>query len=225
MTRKRLLTGCFAAACLAAATAQAQFYVRADGAYSKTVRAAFADNDPTLCRICGNATGTSAGQFDDFGSGAAVSVGAGTRFSPSGRVDITLGYRKYKLDQSDKFNPPTQFNADITSLALMGNLYLELSDKGGVTPYIGFGVGASQNTLGDVAIENSGIKGTIPGDTKLGFAWGAMFGFSFPLASHFAIDIAYRYTDLGNVQTKQGVTFNGVAFGYSGASGQLHAHE
>ena len=225
MIYKRLLSAFFATTLLAAGSAQAQFYIRADGAFSKSTNAGFQDNDPTTgFLISGDAAGTVPGQFNDFGNGAAVSVGAGTRFSPSGRIDVTAAYRKYKLDQSDKFAPPTSFKADITSMAVMANLYLELAE-GGVTPYIGGGVGMSQNKLGDVALDNSGIQGTIQGDTKLGFAWGAMLGFSFPLASHLAIDIAYRFMDLGDVQTKQALTIAGTAVPYSGASGHLRAHE
>jgi len=226
MISKGFLTGCIGAALLAAGSAQAQFYVRADGAYSKTVRADFQDTDPSagVFLISGNAAGTATGQLDDYGKGVAVSVGAGTRFAPSGRADITLAYRKYKLDQSDKFNPPTKFTADITSLALMGNLYLEFSE-GGVTPYIGGSVGAAQNRIGDLSFDLAGIQGTVTGDTKLGFAWGATFGFSFPMASHFAFDIAYRYMDLGDIQTKTDLTFGGVALPYGGASGHLRVHE
>jgi opacity protein-like surface antigen len=226
MISKGFLTGCFGAALLAAANAQAQFYVRADGAYSKTTTANFVDNDPTTgFVIFGDPSAVNPGQFNDFGSGAAVSVGAGTRFAPSGRTDITLAYRKYKLDQHDKNAPPTSFKADITSLALMGNLYFELSDSGGVTPYIGGGLGVAQNKLGDVTLANSGFQGTIVGDTKVGFAWGVMLGFSFPVASHLAFDIAYRYMDLGEVQTTGNLTIAGTAFPYAGASGHLRAHE
>lgn len=227
MINKRVLTWIFGAALLASGGAEAQFYVRADGAYSKTVRAEFQDVDPTTgFLISGNTTGTAPGQLDDFGRGTAVSVGAGTRFAPSGRTDITVAYRKFKLDQNDKFNPPTKFTADITSVAVMGNLYLELSENGGVTPYIGLGVGAAQNKLGDVSFDDgAGFNGTVVGDTKLGFAWGAMFGFSFPMASHFAFDIAYRYMDLGDVQTKADLTITGVAVPYAGASGHLRVHE
>ena len=226
MTRTKVLTGCFAAALLAAGSAQAQFYIRADGALSKTTNAGFVDNDPTTgFVISGDASGTNPGQFNDFGTGAAVGIGAGTRFAPSGRTDITLTYRKYKLDQNDKNGPPTNFKANIDSLAVMGNLYFEFSE-GGVTPYLGFGVGAAQNRLGDVTLNNPVVgQGSITGDTKLGFAWGAYFGFSFPLASHFAIDIAYRFVDLGDVRTKTDLTLNGIATPYSGASGHLRAHE
>ena len=95
-----------------------------------------------------------------------------------------------------------------------------------MTHYLGLSAGAAQNKLGDVALNNPGLgTATITGDTKLGFAWGAMFGFSFPLASHLAIDIAYRYVDLGDVQTKPAFTSGGVAFAYPGASGHLRAHE
>jgi|SRR5262249_31730268 len=227
MISKGFLMGCFGAALLTAGSAQAQFYVRADGAVSKTTNAGFVDNDPTTgFVIFGDASGINPGQFNDFGTGGAVGIGAGTRFAPSGRTDITLTYRKYKLDQNDKNGPPsTNFKANIDSLAVMGNLYFEFSE-GGVTPYLGLGVGASQNKLGDVTINNPALgQGSIIGDTKLGFAWGAYFGFSFPLASHLAIDIAYRFVDLGDVQTKTDLTLNGVVTPYSGASGHLRAHE
>jgi opacity protein-like surface antigen len=157
-----------------------------------------------------------------------VSFGAGTRFAPSGRVDITATIRKYRLNQNDKAVPPTNFKADLTSLSVMANLYLELSENGGVTPYIGGSLGAAQNKLGDLKFDDgAGFNGTVAGDTTLGFAWGAMFGFSFPLAKHFAFDIAYRYMDLGSVQTvrDQPLTAGGITANYGGASGHLRVHE
>jgi opacity protein-like surface antigen len=228
MIDKRILTGCFAAALLAAGGAQAQFYVRADGAFSSTTTAEFKDVDPsTLGLICGNGC-TSPGQFNDFGNGAAVSVGAGTRIGPGARTDITATIRKYKLDQSDKGNPPAKFQADVTSAALMGNIYFEFSE-GGVTPYLGLSAGAVVNKLGNLSFgDGAAFQGTVPGEPKLGFGWGASFGFSFPLASHLAIDIAFRYFDLGTVQTKSNelltIGANPPAT-YPGASGNLRVHE
>lgn len=226
MINKRLLMACLAVALLAAGSAHAQFYIRADGAVSRSARADFKDNgNPGL--ICGDAGCTSAGQFDDFGTGSAVSVGAGTRFAQNGRLDFTAGYRKYKLDQNDKAVPPAKFKADVTSLALMGNLYLELA-MGGVTPYLGVGLGAAQNKLGDLAFDDgAGFQGKVAGDSRIGFAYGFMFGFSFPVASHLAFDLAYRYMDLGQVQTvlNQPLTVGAITANYPGASGHLRAHE
>lgn len=227
MASKRLLTACFAAALLAAGSAQAQFYVRADGAYSKSDRVDFADVGP-LGIICGDATCTSGGQFNDFGGGAAVGLGFGTRFAPDGRTDLTFTYRKYKLDQDDKGNPPARFKADLDSLAVMGNLYFEFTEGRGVAPYFGIGAGVAYNKLGDLSFDDgAGFQGSVSGDSKLNFAWGAMFGFGIPLGGRLVLDIAYRYMDLGDVQTIQNrdLTVGGITASYPGATGHLHAHE
>ena len=225
MISKRLSTGCLAVALFAAGSAHAQFYIRADGAVSQSARADFKDNGNFI--ICGDPACGTPGQFDDFGTGAAVSVGAGTRFAANGRLDFTVTGRKYKLDQNDKAVPATKFKADLTSLALMGNIYLELS-AGGVTPYLGVAIGAAQNRLGDLTFDDgAGFQGKVAGDAKLGFAYGFMFGFSFPVASHLAFDLAYRFMNLGDVHTvlNQPLTVGGITANYPGASGHLLAHE
>ena len=228
MVRPRLLTGCFLVSLCAAGTAQAQLYFRADTGYSKSTGANFKDNDPNLNLICGNAACQS-GQFDDFGGTVILSAGVGTRLNPNVRTDVTLGYRKYKLDQTDNGAPPTKFTADIKSLAVMANGYYDFS-AGGVKPYAGIGIGAARNNLGAISFDDgAGFRGNVPGDTKTGFAFAVMLGASIPLGQTLVLDVGYRYTDLGDVKSKTNapVTVNGVVVPppYPGATGNLRANE
>lgn len=226
---KKFAAASFAVALLAAGSAQAQLYFRADTGYSKSTSADFHDNDPNLFIICGDPACNTPGKLDDFGNAFILSAGVGTRFNPSVRGDVTLGYRKYKLDDSDAALTPVKYTADIASLALMANAYYDFP-AGGFTPYVGVGIGASQNKLGTVSFnDGAGFGGSLPGDTKTNFAFAIMFGAGIPLGQSLILDVGYRYFDMGEVKAKSGgdVTINGVVVPppYPGATGNLRAHE
>lgn len=228
MVRAKFSTACFLVMLCAAGAAQAQLYFRADTGYSRSTGADFRDNDSSLNLICGDPS-CQAGKFDDFGSSIILGAGVGTRLNPNVRTDVTLGYRKYKLDQSDSGVPPAKFTADITSLALMANGYYDFSTSG-VSPYVGIGIGVAQNKLGTVSFDDgAAFRGNVPGDTKTGAAFAVMLGAGIPLGQSLVLDVGYRYVDLGEVRSKTdaAVTVNGVVVPppYPGATGHVRAHE
>ncbi len=211
-----------------------EVYWRADVGYSWAADADIRDKNFTADGvICGDAACNTPGELDDVGDSAALQVGAGWRFNANLRADLTLGYRGwYELDDGDRFAPPNQFSADITSWAFMANYYWDFTVPWQVKPYVGGGVGVASNEVDDVRGTTPlapGLTATAPGDTVSDVAWAVMAGASVPINPGLAFDVGYRYIDLGDAESGSGVlSCAPVAcpgLTYSGASGDLASHE
>lgn len=212
-------------------TAQAQLYYRLDTGYSKSLRANIQDQDPDFPQICGDAL-CMPGRLDGaVDSSVVLSSGVGRHFSRNVRGDVTLGYRGgYKLDDSDNFSPSNHFKADITSLALMANVYRDFPSAV-VTPYLGVGIGVVHNRIATISLEDGvGSTGTAPGGKKIGLAFAFMAGAGIPLGDS-TLDVGYRFIDLGKVESGSGdIIMDNIVVGvtttpYAGATGKLRAHE
>ena len=217
---------CGVAGMVAAGAAQAQWYGRVDLGWSDTTNADFADKDFALDgAICADLACTTAGKLQDLGSTFVAGAGVGYRFNRSLRGDVVLGFRHgYQLRGSDALG--TQFSADVKSTALMVNAYWDFHLANKWMPYIGAGVGATQNEVKPISINNGGLVFGLPGGKTNDTAVALMAGLAIPMAT-FTFDFGYRYFDLGKIETNAGaVTFGSQPVGtYSGAIGNLRAHE
>ena len=77
---------------------------------------------------------------------------------------------------------------------------------------VGVGVGGSYNTISsfiDVNTPNLGVA-YAPTASKWNFAWAAYAGFAYHVTHNFTVELAYRYIDLGNAQSGDLVTYNGI---------------
>src|SRR5690606_8344763 len=93
--------------------------------------------------------------------------------------------------------------ADISAWTTLVNAYFDLANFGGLTPYVGAGLGASYVTTSDVNYTNpNGTTGTHEGDSKWNLAWALMAGVSYDISSQLALDVNYRYLNLGKAQTE-----------------------
>jgi opacity protein-like surface antigen len=216
-------------AVLAAQTAQAQVYFRADSGISFSEGVDFKDSDPNTFLICGNQACSQPGKLEDFGNAFIFSAGLGYRVGAHARADVVLGYRRYYLNMSDAGAPPAQFTANVQSLSAMLNAYIDFP-SGAWVPFVGAGVGQAKNKIGTLSFDDgAGFQGNVAGGTHSGRAWAVMAGAGFPVAGGGTIEFGYRYVDLGKVETAAGasVMVNGVVVPppYPGASGNLRAHE
>jgi opacity protein-like surface antigen len=101
--------------------------------------------------------------------------GVGYRYSDNFRADITMDWSgDYKVAPG----------AEISTTAVLGNVYYDFANDSMFTPYIGVGAGYGW-------VEGSG--GIADDD---GFAVGAAAGFSVDLTNNIAIDTGYRFRDI-----------------------------
>jgi opacity protein-like surface antigen len=98
--------------------------------------------------------------------------------------------------------PPVTFvdpmHTSIRSTTLMFNGYKDLGSFGGITPYIGAGVGVSYNKMDEVSFtDNPYLLNRIQGDSRLSLAWSLMAGIGYQVSDRAILDLGYRYMDYG----------------------------
>lgn len=129
---------------------------------------------------------------EDLSSYGFFEAGVGCQLVENMRFDITGGYRlKGSLD--DDFDV---VDADWQAFTGFFNVYWDITNYGGFTPYLGGGVGVAHHRLTNV---------DLPGDSSSGsntdFAWNITAGLSYDVAPGLLLDVAYRFVDLGSAKS------------------------
>ncbi len=93
-------------------------------------------------------------------------------------------------------------HSQIKSTTLMFNGYKDLGNYGGLTPYIGAGVGVAYNQMGETYFTgNYALPARIEGDSRLSLAWALMAGVGYQISDRAILDFGYRYIDMGKAQS------------------------
>lgn len=114
-----------------------------------------------------------------FGFIAAV----GNRFE-NVRGEVEMAYRTNDMDEFSS-GGTLSVNGDITSLAVMGNLLVDLPLGESLQPFLGAGMG--------LANVEANITGILNEDDDTVFAYQAIAGIGFPLTHVTTLDLQYRY--------------------------------
>jgi opacity protein-like surface antigen len=131
----------------------------------------------------------------------AAVIGGGIGYKGSWlRTDVTLDYSATAYRGS--IFAPGDATAKVGALTTLFNGYLDLGTWYGLTPYIGAGAGASQIKTTDYI--SSAAPPFTPGlsNTQWKFAWALMAGTAYSFTPSFAMDLGYRYLNLGDVSTQ-----------------------
>lgn len=116
------------------------------------------------------------------------------------RTELEYTFRsKAKLDGIALPNSITT-NADMRTQNLMANVYYDFRNSSSFTPYVSAGVGASFNKLNVSERDSSAVSGNAS-DKKTDFAWSLGLGVNYEINKNLDLDLAYRYMDLGKVDT------------------------
>lgn len=150
-----------------------------------------------------------------------VGVGLGYRFSDHIRVDVTGDYRlSSDITFADSIGAVQTGGMDST--VLLANVYWDITNMSGFTPYIGAGIGATYNRVDRL------YEGNPPPDYEIGennwaFAAALMAGVSYDVSDSLKLDANYRYLWLGDGQTafESNTGVNPFRFKYD----DLAAHE
>src|SRR5262249_47421606 len=94
----------------------------------------------------------------------------------------------------------------------LGNVYIDLGTWWHITPFIGAGAGFARNTIDNFRDINTPMGGVAYGASasKWNFAWAAHAGLAYQVTPTFAVELAYRYIDLGNAESGDLITYQGV---------------
>ncbi|KQP33931.1 porin [Methylobacterium sp. Leaf104] len=159
--------------------------------------------------------------------------GVGYQFNAFLRGDITGEYRGgSRLNFSDStLETPTYkyldyYNANLASVVVMANGYIDLGTWYGVTPYIGGGVGSAFHHVSgfnDIGPAGSGIAREKYSST---FAWSAQAGLAYSVTPNLKLELGYRYSNLGSVKLGAINCFNnGCDLPYSYTAKDITSHD
>jgi opacity protein-like surface antigen len=211
--------------------AAAAWYLRGNAGYEKSLAADFSDTDcksanpPALFGCVNGNDGQPIGSYGDFGNFPLAEIAVGRQFLPWLRADLAVSYRfNMNYEGNANFlavgvNQPVSAKAD--SVTGMVNLFVDVNGLLAgrklwrFQPYVGGGVGLSYNRIGQMTFrfpDNPGahkVSVTPSGDRK-DFAFMLAVGTGIVLTERLSLDLAYRYFDLGRVETTPGNMFMDV---------------
>lgn len=159
-----------------------------------------------------------------FSSGVTYRAGIGYQFSQWLRADATVEFRgktdfsaldRYEgVDDADDstWDASNDYEARTRQWLLMANAYIDLGTYAGITPYIGGGIGAAQNSVysfRDVNVQNGGTAYAEP-HTQWNMAWALHAGMAMDINERLTMDLGYSYLHLGDAQSGDISTFDGT---------------
>ena len=198
------------------AAAAGDYYVRAGVGFDRPAGTIFMDRDcssssPAALYGCG--TGGDGAPFrsvGDFGTTHALELGLGYAAAPSVRFEVLVEYRpRFAFEGRTNFLAPERrqsVSADLSSLSGMLAAYVDLPGLGlprlgPFGPFIGAGVGAVHTRIGESRMTFPRTTTIVPGASRTGLNWMLTAGVAAALSERTTLDLAWRYTDLGEVHT------------------------
>ena len=149
-----------------------------------------------------------------FDPAATIGVGVGYQFNNWLRGDITGEYRtRSRFTATERVVQPDGstdnavnfFDASKTEWIGLANAYLDLGTWGGLTPYVGAGIGFARVRIEhfrDINLDpRNGTIATAPAGTRTNFAWALHTGFAYQFSDSMMMDVGYRYLNMGKGQT------------------------
>ena len=143
-------------------------------------------------------------------------LAVGFETTPSTRLELLTEYRPdvafeghANFAQLRPEDSPQTVRADISSLAVMLAGYLDLPTVdmgrlGQLTPFLGAGAGLARTSISESRMTFPKTSTFVPSGRRVNFAWMTTAGVALPVADRTLLEVAWRYTDLGLVETAQG---------------------
>lgn len=103
----------------------------------------------------------------------------------------------------------------------MVNTYLDIPMEGGFVPYVGFGIGVSRNSV-EVDTTLNGAPQEFGEDAMTSFSWSLNTGAAYYLNPAWALELGYRYIEIGEIRTQEG---SGANAGRRFEHGSLRSHD
>ncbi len=226
MFRNWYMTSLLGVLLLLLSTSQAfagEWYIRGSMSLERSRSADFFDadsmsaNPPALFGSGSGSDGRPIGAYGDFDTFEGFEAAVGRYLFPWLRTDLSVNYRR-NMDYEGQANftgvsgdQPVSGEAD--SAGIMVNAFLEVSHfmplpPGRLRPYIGAGLGVTWNRMDRMIYEFPGLTthklSITPEGEKRDLSYMVTLGTGIVLTDSITLDVAYRYTDFGHIQTDQG---------------------
>ena len=192
------------------------FYFRAGFAIDWSEETRFKDKDcssasPAALYGCGKGVGGAPlGSLGDFGTMAGFELGFGRVVVPALRLEAVIQHHPdFSFKGRANFVQTTgrqTVSADLSSLSGMLATYMDLLELGlprlgPFSPFIGGGVGLSRIDIDESLMEFPRTTTIVPGGRRVNLAWMLTAGVATSLAANLTLDVAWRYTDSGAIET------------------------
>ena len=203
----------------AAEPAAADWYLRAGIGLDRAGTTIFTDKDcssasPTALYGCGTGgDGAPYRSVGDFGTVIPLELGLGYTMTSAARLEVLVEYRpRFAFKGRANFLSPESRQsvaADLSSFAGMVAAYIDLPglgvpNLGPFGPFVGAGLGVVRTRIGQTRMTFPATTTIVPGASRTDLAWMVTAGVAAALGERVTVDLAWRYTDLGAVQTGRG---------------------
>ena len=154
-----------------------------------------------------------------FGSAPIFGGGIGYAFNDWLRADATAEYRGkasfaaldiFTEDATGDVISSNDYTAQKSEVLLLANVYADLGNFGGISPYVGAGIGASRNKISHFNDANviAGGGGYAPRNSQWELAWALHAGLGYAVTDQVTIDLGYSYVNLGDGRTGDAQNYN-----------------
>ena len=209
-----------ASSSLLSGTAEAEdLYLRAGIGVDRPTETQFTDEDcssvlPAALYGCGRGgDGAPLRSVGDFGTAAGLELGLGYAVAPALRLEAFVEYwPRLTFDGRANFLDPERLqsvSADLSSLSGLLAAYVDLPESGLrklglLSPFVGGGIGAARVAIGETRMTFPKTTTFVPGTSRSGLTWMLTAGLGISLAEQTTLDLAWRYTDYGVIETGEG---------------------
>lgn len=153
-----------------------------------------------------------------FGLGIGYTFNNWLRFDVTGEYRGSANFHGMDIGNAGGVIFPDNYSGSKSEWTFLTNGYVDLGTWNCITPFIGAGIGVSRNTISnftDVSncvggCGNPGTNAYFDSASKWGFAWALYGGLAYQVSPNVAVELAYRYIDLGDATTGSGHSFNNV---------------
>jgi opacity protein-like surface antigen len=131
-----------------------------------------------------------------------ITVGGGVGYKYQWlRADITLDYGLRTDVRGDVGGIASFYSGKLDTFTALFNGYFDLGTWGGFTPYVGAGVGASRLNLTDYQTRATVPPTRIATKDTWQMSWAWMAGVTYQFMPNIALDVGYRYLQIGDAIT------------------------
>jgi opacity protein-like surface antigen len=178
---------------------------------------------------------SSSGDFSqgNMGNTSLFGIEAGYKLNENFRMSASFDYLPSFSNNSTLTNSIERTaNIKVKSYVSMLNLYYDIGQFSGFTPYATIGAGIARNKTGlyTTDITGTGYTAVDASNTTNNFAYKLGLGTKYSISNDFDLDLRYQYSDLGKFSTgAMESSYNNGVFVDSGNSakqtGKLSAHQ
>ena len=204
------------------APAFTQTYVRGGVLIDRGEDTRFTDKDcgsqsPAALYGCGmGIDGEVLSSAGDFGVIPGLEVGLGYILHPTLRVEAAIQYRpNFSFDGNSNFRgleltERRDVSAELSSLSGMLAAYVDIFEllllqfATPIGPFIGVGAGLSRIDIEETRMNFPRTSTIVPGGNHLNLSWMLTAGVAISLRGRMTVDVAWRYTDHGAIETSRG---------------------